>query len=121
MPGTMPSRTNARAISAQSHCDSDRPRRSGRSQASLTVCSATAGGEGGLAPAAGSILQAVEALGREALDPLAEVLLGQAGLACGADEGQAVSDGQDRPAAAGQSQWRRCAPESILQDLALFG
>src|SRR5215831_16334167 len=121
MLGTMPSRTNARATSAQSHCDRDRPRRSGRSQASLTACNATAGGKGGLAPAAGSVLQALKALGQEALDPLAEVLLGQSGLACGADKGEAVGDGQYRPAATGQSQRRRGAPQSILQNLPFFG
>src|SRR5262245_7909653 len=121
MLGTTPSRTNARAISAQSHCDRDRPRRSGRSQASLTACTATAGGKGGLTSAAGSVLQALEALGQEPLDPLADVLLGQADLACGPNEGQAVGDGQDRPAAAGQTQRRCGAPEPVLQVMTLFG
>src|SRR5262249_60937990 len=46
---------------------------------------------------------------------------GHASLAWRVEEGEAAGDGQDRPAAAGRSQRRRGAPESILQGVAFFG
>src|SRR5689334_2088710 len=104
MLATMPSRTSSRAISAESHCDDERPLRSGRSQAILTACRATEGGKGGLAPPSRPVLQALQAAGEEALGPLTDMLLGQADPAGDPGEGQAVGDGQDRLAPAGQPQ-----------------
>src|SRR3954463_7126596 len=103
MVATTPSWINWRAISAQPHCDSDRPSVSGRSQAILTMWRATEGGKGGLSPASRPIAQAVEGLVEEAADPLADMLLGHAGLEAGGDERFAVGDGQDGPAAASQA------------------
>src|SRR5512142_3239258 len=72
---TTPSRTNRRAISAQSHCDNDRPRSSGRSQAIFTTCIATSAGEGRLAALAGAVAQPFQAILQELRDPLPHVLL----------------------------------------------
>jgi hypothetical protein len=54
--------TNWRLMSAQSHCDSERPAVSGRWQASFTACIATAGGKDRRAAGARAILQAVQTL-----------------------------------------------------------
>jgi hypothetical protein len=62
--------SSCRASSRQSHCDSERPRDSGLSQASLTSCTATSGGKkNGLAPAPGLIGKAVQAPLAEAPEP----------------------------------------------------
>src|SRR5512144_229668 len=121
MLATMPSRTSWRAISAQSHCDNDRPLRSGRSQAILTACRATEGGKGGLPPASRPIVQALQASGEEALDPLADMLLSQADASRGPDQGSPVGDGQDRLAATGQSQGGGCAAEPVFEETTLLG
>src|SRR5215470_12266736 len=108
---TTPSRANCRAISMQSHCDSERPRSSGRSQAILTTYSATSGGKGRLAAAPGAIVQAGEATVEEALHPLADMLLGQA------DQSGPLGDFEDGPAPPGQAQGGRGAaegPEELL-------
>src|SRR4051812_30117392 len=120
MPGTTPSRTSSRATSAQSHCDSDRPLRSGRSQAILTACSATEGGKDGLAPAPGSVVQARQAVGKEPLDPLADVLLGQTDLSRGARQAHPIGDRKDRPASPCQAQRGGRATEPVLQELPLL-
>ena len=85
---TTPSRTNCRAISVQSHCDNERPSSSGRSQAILTTYIATSGGKDRLAAASGAIVQAVEATLEEPLDPLADMLLGQADQPGHGDQGE---------------------------------
>src|SRR4051794_40959993 len=101
---TTPSRANSRAISAQSHWESERPSLSGRSRAILTMWRATEGGKGGLSPASRPIGEAVEALVEEAADPPADMLLGPAGLAAGGDERSPTGDGQYGAAAASQAQ-----------------
>jgi hypothetical protein len=121
MVATTPSRINRRAISAQSHCDSDRPRVSGRSQAILTMWRATEGGKGGLSPAPRPIAQAVESALEIASDPFAGVLLGHAGQSGGSDEGFAVGDGQDGAAAASQAQGDGGAAEAGLKGVAFLG
>src|SRR5579883_2622364 len=78
MPATTPSATNVRAISAQSHWQSERSRSSGRSQAILTTCRATAGGENGPPARPRPVLQPVNPRGHEALGPLTHVPLGHA-------------------------------------------
>jgi hypothetical protein len=65
---------------------------------------ATEGGKGGLSPASRPIGEAVEATVEIASDPLADVLLGHAGLAAGGDEGFTIGDGQDGAAAASQAE-----------------
>src|SRR4051812_13416234 len=75
---TTPSATNWRANSGQSHLARERPYSSGRSQAILTRCSATSGGKDRLASRPGSIVQALQALGKKALHPLVGVAWGQA-------------------------------------------
>ncbi|HMB02123.1 MAG TPA: hypothetical protein VKP69_00105, partial [Isosphaeraceae bacterium] len=55
------------------------------------------------------------------MDPLADMLLGQAAFSRGPNRGQTVGDGQDRRAAAGQSQGRRRAAAAVLQAMTRFG
>src|SRR3954469_15008737 len=103
MLDTTPSRTNCRAISVQSHCDKERLSSSGRSQAILTTYIATSGGKDRLAAAAGAIVQAGEAIVEEPLDPLADMLLGQADQPGHGDQGGAFGDLEDGPTSPGQS------------------
>ena len=119
MRSTTPSRTNCRAISAQSHCDKERPSSSGRSQAILTTYNATSGGKDRLAAAPRAIVQAGDAALEEPLDPLAHVLLGQADQAGHLDQRGALGDLEDRPTTPGQSQRGRGAAER-LQELVVL-
>src|SRR3982750_990096 len=111
MLGTTPSRTNCRAISVQSHCDSERPSSSGRSQAILTTYIATSGGKDRLAAATGTIVQAGDAAPEEPPDPLAHMLLGQADQPSHLDQRGPLGDLEDRPASPGQAQRGRGAAE----------
>src|SRR5262249_20624845 len=104
MLATTPSRTNCRAISVQSHCDRERLSSSGRSQTILTTSIATSGGNDRLAAAPGAILQAGQAAVEEPLDPLADMLLGQADQVSHDDQGSALGDFADGPASPGQAQ-----------------
>src|SRR5262249_35831051 len=74
---TMPSRSSCRASSTQSHCDSDRPSLSGRSQAILTSCSATEGGKDRLPSSACLIVQTIDAQSQKTADPPAGIAHGQ--------------------------------------------
>src|SRR5262249_6617658 len=103
MPGTTPSATNWRAISRQSHSDSDRPRSSGRAQAILTRCSATSGGKDRLAAGSGPVAEADQAVEPEAFGPLADVPHAEAAPLGGVLQGQAAFEQQEDAAAAGQS------------------
>jgi hypothetical protein len=85
----------------------------------LTTYIATAGGKDRLAAAAGAIVQAGEATAEEALDPLADVLLGQADRPGHGDQGGALGDLEDGPASAGQSQGGRRAAE-VFQEPIVF-
>jgi hypothetical protein len=116
---TTPSRTNCRAISVQSHCDRERLSSSGRSQAILTTYIATSGGKGRLAAAPGAIVQAGQAALEEPLDPLADMLLGQADQPGHGDQGCALGDFEDGPASPRQSQGGRRAAQG-LQELIVF-
>jgi hypothetical protein len=118
---TTPSRTNWRAISAQSHCDHDRPASSGRSQAIFTTCLATSGGKDRLAAATGAIAQPVETIRQEPLDPRAYVLLGQVHQPGDLDQGESVGDPQDRPTPPGEAQGGGRAAEVLLQLIAFLG
>src|SRR5829696_2778557 len=118
---TTPARASWRAISVQSHCDNDRPASSGRSQTIFTACIATSGGKDRLAAAAGSVVQAVETVLQEPLDPLADVPLGQAGQPGDLDQREPVGDTQDRPASPGQAQGGSRAAETLFQSAPLFG
>jgi hypothetical protein len=73
MASTTPSWTNCRASAALSHCDTERPTTSGRSQASLTTYNATTGGKN--RPSAGSffVRQSLEALRHEAQGPFSSM------------------------------------------------
>src|ERR1043165_1853232 len=79
MLSTMPSRTSCRASSTQSHCDSERPSLSGRSQAIFTRCNATEGGKNRLTASACLIVQPIDAQSQETADPLAGIANGQTG------------------------------------------
>ena len=70
---TSPSATSWRASSGASHAESERPFSSGRSQASLTACSATTGGKNRRAAGAWFVLQAGKTFGEKARGPLAHV------------------------------------------------
>src|SRR6516165_4947638 len=114
-----PSRISRRAISVQSHWDNERPSSSGRSQAILTTYIATSGGKDRLAAAPGAIGEAGDAAVEEPLDPLADVLLGQADQAGHLDQRGALGDLEDRPTTPGQSQRGRGAAER-LQELVVL-
>jgi hypothetical protein len=85
----------------------------------LTTYIATSGGKDRLAAAAGAIVQAGEAIVEEPLDPLADMFLSQADEAGHGDEGVALGDFEDGPAAAGQSQGGRRAAQ-VSQELIVF-
>ena len=68
---TIAARISWRANSVQSHWLSERPTRSGSSQASRTVCSATSGGKERPPTGPWPIAQAVQPLGPEAVQPVA--------------------------------------------------
>src|SRR3954447_4321838 len=78
MLGTTPSATNCRAISRQSQKDKERPRSSGRSQAILTRCSATAGGKDRRAAGSGLVAEASQPVGSVSSGPLPDVSHAQA-------------------------------------------
>jgi hypothetical protein len=82
----------------------------------LTTYIATSGGKDRLAAAAGVIVQAGEAIVEEPLDPLADMLLGQADQACDDDQGCALSDFEDGPTSPVQSHGGRGAAE-VFQEL----
>src|SRR5512138_123221 len=69
---TTPLATNWRAISRQSHCDSERPSLSGNSQAILTAWSATAGGKNRRATGTGGIRQALKTMLLKASPPFTD-------------------------------------------------
>jgi hypothetical protein len=85
----------------------------------LTTSIATSGGKDRLAAAAGAILQAGEAALEEPLDPLADMLLGQADEAGHGDQGGALGDLEDGPASPGQAEGGRGTAEG-LQELIVF-
>jgi hypothetical protein len=82
----------------------------------LTTYIATSGGKDRLAAAAGAIVQAGEAIVEEPLDPLADMLLGQADQAGHDDQGGALSDLEDGPTSPSQSQRGRGTAE-VFQEL----
>jgi hypothetical protein len=85
----------------------------------LTTYIATSGGKDRLAAAPGAIVQAGEAIVEEPLDPLADMLLGQADEAGHGDQGGALGDFEDGPAAAGQAQGGRRTAQ-VSQELIVF-
>jgi hypothetical protein len=85
----------------------------------LTTSIATSGGEDRLAAAPGAIVQAGQAALKGPLDPLADVLLGQADQAGHGDDGCPLGDFEDGPASPGQSQGGRGAAKR-LQELIVF-
>ena len=103
MLGTIPSATNWRAISRQSHSDSERPRSSGRSQAILTRCSATAGGKDRRAAGSRSVVEAGKAVASEAFGPLADMPHAHPAPLGGVLQGQAALEQKQDAAAACQS------------------
>jgi hypothetical protein len=80
---------------------------------------ATSGGKDRLAAAPGAIVQAGQAALEEPLDPLADMLLGQADEAGHGDQGGALGDLEDGPAAACQAQRGRRAAQ-VFQELIVF-
>jgi hypothetical protein len=85
----------------------------------LTTYIATSGGKDRLAAAPGAIVQAGQAALEEPLDPPADMLLGQADEVGHGDQGGALSDFEDGPAAAGQAQRGRRAAQ-VSQELIVF-
>jgi hypothetical protein len=85
----------------------------------LTTYIATSGGKDRLAAAPGAIVQAGQAAPEEPLDPLADVLLGQADETGHGDDGGPLGDFEDGPASPGQSQGGRGTPQK-LQELIVF-
>src|SRR3954470_19911652 len=102
MLGTTPSATSWRAISRQSQKDRERPRSSGRSQAILTRCSATAGGKDRLPAGAGLVVKSGEPVGPEPLGPLADVPHAQAAEPGGLLQGLALFEQEQDTAPACQ-------------------
>jgi hypothetical protein len=82
----------------------------------LTTYIATSGGKDRLAAAAGAIVQAGEAIPEEPLDPLADMLLGQADQPSHGDQGGALGDFEDGPTSPGQAHGGRGAAK-IFQEL----
>src|SRR5579883_228725 len=121
MLATTPSRTNWLANSRQSHCDSERPSLSGRSQAILTRWRATVGGKDGLAPASRLVGQALQPLGQVTLGPLAGVADGQARAASSVFEGVALVQQQKQAAASGQPLFEVGGAEPVFQFLKIAG
>jgi hypothetical protein len=80
---------------------------------------ATSGGKDRLAAAPGAIVQAGQTALEEPLDPLADMLLGEANEAGHGDQGGALGDFEDGPAAAGQAQRGRRAAQ-VSQELIVF-
>jgi hypothetical protein len=85
----------------------------------LTTYIATSGGKDRLAAAPGAIVQAGEAALEEPLDPLADMLLGQADQTGDGDQGGPLGDFEDGPAPPGQPQGGRRATE-VFQELIVF-
>src|SRR5262249_49568208 len=104
---TTPSRTNCRAIAVPAHCDRERPSSSGRWQANVTTSIATAGGKDRLATTPRAVVPAGAATPEAPLDPLADRLLGPADPPGHGDQGGALGDFEDGPAAPGQAQGGR--------------
>src|SRR4051794_138262 len=102
MLGTTPSATSWRAISRQSQKDRERPRSSGRSQAILTRCSATAGGKDRLAARSGLVMKSGEAVGPEPLGPFADVPHAHPAKSGGFRKGLALFEQEQGPAPACQ-------------------
>src|SRR4051812_25829772 len=102
MLGTTPSAANCRAISWQSQKDKDRPWSSGRSQAILTRCSATAGGKDRLAAGPRLVVESGEPLGPESFGPLADVPHVHAAEPAGFLQGLALFEQEQDTAAARQ-------------------
>src|SRR5262249_36593212 len=92
-----------RAISRQSHCASDRPWLSGRSQAILTRCNATSGGKGRLAAGSGLVAEAGQAVAPEPFGPLADVARAHPAPLGGVLQGQGPFEQQEDAAPAGQA------------------
>jgi hypothetical protein len=86
----------------------------------LTTYIATSGGKDRLAAATGAIVQAGEAIVEEALDPLADMLLGQADQSGHGDQGGTLGDFEDGPAAPSQSQGSRGAAEGFQELIVLL-
>jgi hypothetical protein len=87
----------------------------------LTTYSATSGGKDRLAAAAGAILKAGDAAVEEPLDPLADMLLGQADRPGDLDQRGALGDLEDRPTPPGQPQRGRGAAERLQELIVLLG
>jgi hypothetical protein len=104
-----------------SHCDNDRPCSSGRSQAIFTTCIATAGGKDRLAAAPRTIVESLQALLEEALDPLSDVLLRQADPAGDMDQRESLGDFEDGATPSGQTERGRRAAQQLLELTPLFG
>jgi hypothetical protein len=86
----------------------------------LTTYIATSGGKDRLAAAPGAIVEAGDAAVEEPLDPLADMLLGQADQAGHPDQRGALGDLEDGPASAGQSQGGRGAAEGPQELIVLL-
>jgi hypothetical protein len=85
----------------------------------LTTYIATSGGKDRLAAAAGAIAQAGEAIVEKPMDPLADMLLGQADQPGHGDQGGSLGDFEDGPAPPGQAQGGRRGAE-VFQELIVF-
>jgi hypothetical protein len=86
----------------------------------LTTYIATSGGKDRLAAAAGAILEAGDAAVEEPLDPLADMLLGQADQAGHLDQRGALGDLEDGPTPPRQSQRGRGAAERLQELIVLL-
>jgi hypothetical protein len=86
----------------------------------LTTYIATSGGKDRLAAAPGAIGEAGDAAVEEPLDPLADMLLGQADQASHGDQGGALGDFEDGPASPGQAQGGRRAAEGLQELIVLL-
>src|SRR5687768_16067333 len=103
MAGTIPSSTNARASSAQSHCDRDRPRWSGRSLAIVTRCIATSGVKKRFPATAGFIVQPSDAVFAKPLGPFVDKATADVHRAGNVGNRGTIGQHEDDPAAFGQS------------------
>jgi hypothetical protein len=122
MLSTTPLVTSWRAISWQSHCDSERPSLSGNSQAILTAWRATAGGKNRRATGAGSIQQPLKPMLLKASPPLPDhpaLILHLPGR--GGDR-MPFGQQQDNPSPVNQPSGRRsAAPDGFQLQLLLEG
>jgi hypothetical protein len=115
MLSVTPAWTRARASSVQSHWERLRPQSSGRSQASLTRCTATSGGKARGAPQASFLSLPSEALLAVTFAPLRDHARRHLDTAGHIGQGEAVSAQQDHPRPPCEACGDRCAPLYGLQ------